>query len=484
MHPYDTFTHALGGHVALPGSPEYERALKIDNGRVQLRPEYVVFPTTAEDISVTLAFAGAAGIPLTPKGGGHSATGYCLNQAGMVLDLSSMKAMRLDRVQRLLYVEMGATWKDVYSFLADSGSGLIPIGGGCLGVGLPGFLLGGGYSFLSRSYGLGSDNVAAIDLVTPDGVRHELSDESTSQADRDLFWASRGGGGGNFGVAASMTLRLHQPPTARLLGGQVTYPLAAARDVLGFYNTWVETLPDAMAVYGYIGNDPDPAEPTRKIPVLRLTPIFNGPYNAGIDLLRPLLGFDPIDFRALRMTLPQWELTMGSSTNVRDRKAYMRSGTLLKESMTAEVVDTLTEFMSPNRPSADSFLVWTHAGGQVERGTEAQGSYAHRDARFVWEVKAIWDDAADTRENVEWAYDFGEALRPSFSGAYLNYIDPLLTGWTDMYYGGNYDRLKAVKAAADPGRVLDFQQSLGSDFEPSDRRPLDLTPLNRTFAPR
>ena len=82
---------------------------------------------------------------------------------------------------------------------------------------------------------------------------------------------------------------------------------------------------------------------------------------------------------------------------------------------------------------------------------------------------------------MEWAYHFAEDLRPHFSGAYVNYIDPLLPRWKEMYYRDNYERLLAVKKQWDPDNFFHFQQGVGSKFEPSTTEPLDLSPLNRTI---
>jgi FAD/FMN-containing dehydrogenase len=480
-HAVNELSRRLSGYICEPGSPGYTRALDLDNGRARLPAAYVVRARSAADIVLTIAFAQRTDLPMTVCGGGHSAAGYCLSRGGVVLDLSLMKAMRLDDRKRLLHVEMGATWRDVYRFLAESNTGLIPIGGGCLTVGLPGFLLGGGYSFLSRSYGLGSDNVTSIDLLTADGRHHTLTADVTDPLDRDLFWACRGGGGGNFGVATAMTLRLHKPAAPTLLGGQLSYPLERAHEVIGAYNEWIETLPDAMAVYGYVGMDPDPAEPTRKIPAFRITPVYNGPYAQGADLLAPMLRLKPLEARLYDMTLPTWESTMGNSTLVRDRLAYIRSGVLPPGGLSPDVVSAITDAMADS-PSPDSFVVWTHGGGKVAHpdGT-SPGPYPHRSSRYVFELKSIWSGEAGTRANVEWAYDLGEALRPALGGAYLNYIDPLLSDWAHAYYGASLERLREIKKKADPEGFFSFQQSVDSTFEPNAARPLDLSPLNRTI---
>src|SRR5471030_2052718 len=138
------------------------------------------------------------GLRLTVKGGGHSATGYSLNAGGMVIDMSLLKAISLDLEHKVLTVQMGLRWSEVYTYLQDTGTGLIPIGGGCSSVGLAGFIQGGGYSFVSRSYGMSADNVRSATLVLADGSVRTVGIDSSGE-DGELFWALRGGGGGNWG---------------------------------------------------------------------------------------------------------------------------------------------------------------------------------------------------------------------------------------------------------------------------------------------
>ncbi|MET9734804.1 FAD-binding oxidoreductase [Streptomyces sp. NPDC006458] len=476
----------LSGYVCEPGSAEYAKVVAIDNGRTRTPPALVVRANSYADVREAILFAQDRGLPMTVRGGGHSAAGYCLNRGGIVLDLGLMRGMTLDKGKDQLTVQLGATWADVYGYVDRSARPLIPVGGGCLPVGLPGFLQGGGYSFVSRSYGLGSDNVTRIRLVTSDGEMHTLTADAKEKLDRDLFWACRGGGGGNFGVAVEVTLQLHRPPAATVLGGGLSFPLERAEEVIPAYDAWAKKLPDAFAAYGYVGHDPDPAEPTRMIPSFRITPVYNGAYADGIAHLQPMLKLNPFDVRLYSVPLPTLEMAIGRSTLVGDRNAYIRSGMIEeKPGWTTDMIKAVQKAMAAS-PSKESFVVWTHGRGKVnDKSLAGQGPYPHRDKLFVFELKSIWGDPADTRANVEWAFDFGEALKKDFHGAYVNYIDPLQQDWAKAYYGSNLERLREIKKAADPDPAFfTFQQSVDSAFEPDVKnRPLDLAPLNRTLLP-
>jgi FAD/FMN-containing dehydrogenase len=470
----------LSGRVLLPGALDYQAAVQIDNGRVQLSPRFIVQANSTQDVVLTLRYAQQHGLRLTTKGGGHSAAGYSLNSGGVVLDLSLMTRIDLDADAHIVKVQMGARWHDVYVYLINSGTGLIPIGGGCPTVGIPGFMQGGGYSFVSRSYGLSVDNLIAITLVTVDGRVRRVCADAADALDRDLFWACRGGGGGNWGVAIDMEIRVHYPNTEKMLTGGIRFAPERAQEVLGFYNQWVESLPNEMAIYGIWGQSPDPSNPQQQIQTFGFTAIYNGDFSEGARLLQPLLELGPLTVSFNQITLPEFELINGATTLVGSRSAYIRAGMMPPGAFKPEAIAVFERFMA-TAPSKDSFIVWTHAGGHIEELPSESTAFAHRAARFVPELKAIWTNPQDARANIEWAHAFFNALEPYFTGAYVNYIDPLLGSWAHKYYLDHYPRLIAIKQQCDPKNFLAFQQGVGSTFEPDLSQPLDLAPLNRTF---
>ena len=132
-------------------------------------------------------------------------------------------------------------------------------------------------------------------------------------------------------------------------------------------------------------------------------------------------------------------------------------------------------------PSPNSLLVWTHMGGRVTTVAQDETSFWHRNAQFLWEVKAIWPQVDQTVQNVNWAYQLGEGMGPHSIGAYCNYIDPLLHNWPTEFYGDNYKRLVKIKKAVDPENHFRFQQCIGSPFNPDAAYPPNLAPLYRTF---
>ncbi len=473
----------LSGYVLQPGDDDYEAAIKIDNGRIQFRPRLIIFPAVVEDVRLGLKFAIAHHLPFSVKGGGHSAAGYCMNEGGVVMAMKNLNRIHFDSKKETVTAEMGVIWYDVYKFMQNTGTGLVPVGGGCPTVAPPGFMLGGGYSFVSRSYGMSIDNLLSLKIITPDGELRHIGIHSKDTEDIDLFWACMGGGGGNFGIVTEMEMKVRRPYSEKMLVGQIRFPLAQTEDVLGYYNEWVETIPDTLAVYGFMGNQKDQVDKTTNVKVLGLTPVFNGECAEGIDLIKGLLKLKPINADLYNMTLPEWEFFNGNTTKVDGRSSYIRSTVLPPGGMNNKVAKVIVDAIT-DAPSPDSFAVWTLTGGAIEKVAADETAYVHRNARFVPEIKSIWDlnKPGDTLKNVEWAYDFFEKMGEAgnATGAYVNYIDPLQHDWAKKYYGDNYPRLLSIKAKIDPHNYFNFQQSIGSTFNPPKGPLKDLSPLNRT----
>jgi hypothetical protein len=199
-----------------------------------------------------------------------------------------------------------------------------------------------------------------------------------------------------------------------------------------------------------------------------------------MSLIAPILKFPNVFINLYDMTLPDFEIYNGLLTVVGGSQAYLRSGFMAPRSMTPACVDVLTKYMT-NPPSPSSLLVWSHMGGKISENPPDKNSFAYRDARFLYEVKAIWKASDQIQQNVDWAYQLGEEMKPHTTGAYVNYIDPLLVDWPKEFYRDNYDRLVSIKEQVDPKNRFHFQQSVGSPFRPKPGSPPDLSPLFRTF---
>jgi FAD/FMN-containing dehydrogenase len=193
------------GPVLLPRTPGYGRARLVFNSRFDgRRPAAVVQPRDTQDVRAAVRWANRFDARLVPRSGGHSYAGYSAGDRAVVLDLRRINGIRVKPGGQRATVGAGTRLIDVYAALARRG--LTTPAGTCPTVGVGGLALGGGFGLASRRFGLTSDNLKAVTIVTADG-RIRRVDRDT---DEDLFWASRGGGGGNFGVATGFELRAHR----------------------------------------------------------------------------------------------------------------------------------------------------------------------------------------------------------------------------------------------------------------------------------
>src|SRR5215468_3893302 len=230
----------FGGELIGVGDPGYDAARRVWNGNIDRRPVLVARCRGVADVRHAVRFARQEGLLVSVRGGGHSAPGYGINDGGLVIDLSSMKGIRVDPDARTVQAQGGALWRDLDH--ETQAFGLATTGGTVSNTGIVGLTLGGGLGWLMGKHGLSVDNLISADVVTADGQFRRASEKDNP----DLFWALRGGGG-NFGVVTSLEYRLH--PVTQVLGGMVIYPLDQARDVLRFYRDFSAGLPDEAEAY-------------------------------------------------------------------------------------------------------------------------------------------------------------------------------------------------------------------------------------------
>ncbi|HWE28720.1 MAG TPA: FAD-binding oxidoreductase, partial [Polyangia bacterium] len=220
----------LTGCIVRPGDPDYDAARSDYNGRISIDPRLIVFACTVDDVSNAVRWAREHDVPLRARSGRHSYEGYSLVQNGLVLDVSRLNGVEHHAGSGVARIGAGATVADVYEGLSPEGV-MVPLGS-CNSLGLAGMTLGGGVGLSGRQYGLTCDVVRAIDLVTAEGqvVR------ATAALNPDLFWALRGGGGGNLGIVTAFEMTTHPAPDVSTYS--VSWPIADFAAVMSFWQGW------------------------------------------------------------------------------------------------------------------------------------------------------------------------------------------------------------------------------------------------------
>ncbi|CAG8555270.1 26872_t:CDS:1 [Dentiscutata erythropus] len=452
--------------VLFPGSKAYEEANFIGNLLYRFKtPSAIVQAVTEEDVIATVLFAQKHGLKLTVKSGGHSYAGYCLNNGGIVLDISSMNKVSIDHKNMTVSIQGGAVWQDAYSLLKEKDQGLIIMGGQCPTVGASAFLLGAGLSPFSRSYGLGIDNLLEMTIITANGEKVTVTHEDVDPAKRDLFWAIRGGGGGNFGVTIGIKAKLHKlrDPNGIVVCGDLTWNLPDQEEsfkaMMEVWNTttWPNEL-CADAIWRY--NDSNQL-------LGQLTIIYNGTMDQCLNDLAPLLKFNPgNDLKAMHWT--DWEVK-DASFEVFSQVYYHHGSFIFAEgAITSEVTNIIVKLMEeakmfePNSVSG-CHILWDHIGGATTKFKPEETAFPWRDGVYAATIKAQWVDPAMHKKMFEFVDRAKALLLPHAiqgKAAYINYIDSTVENWQEAYYADNYPRLQKVKTHWDPTNFFQFEQSI------------------------
>ena len=435
-----SFRERFRGSVLCSSDAGYEEARRVWNGNIDRWPFIVARCSGVADVIQAVELARTNGLLLSVRGGAHNAAGHATCEGGIVIDLSPMNAIRVDPAARTASVQAGATWaafdREAQAF------GLATTGGTVSNTGVAGLTLGGGLGWLMGAVGLSCDNLVSVDVVTADG--RFLRASATEH--EDLFWGVRGGGG-NFGIVTTFDFRLH-PVGPLVLGGMVIHPLAHAKQVLRFYQEFVQTLPDEAEAYAALMTSPDGD------PVIAMLLGYNGSLDAGERVLAPARAFgSPLAdlIKPMPYTARQSMIDAGFAAHGVQR--YWKSG--LAAALTDEIIDALVDgarrFTSLMSAMA---LFWIH--GAVTRVAPEATAFGARQAQ--WDINAIaqWIDQSDTTGHIGWTRELWAAVEPLTSGkAYINHLaGDDRAERVRSSYGSNYDRLVAVKNAYDPQNMF------------------------------
>ncbi|WP_116952527.1 FAD-binding oxidoreductase [Jiangella endophytica] len=435
----------LTGDVLTPDSPGYDDARTVFNAMIDLRPGLIAQCANRSDVALAVAFAREHGLELAVRGGGHSVAGLASTDGGLVVDLRRMNSVSVDPVARTATVGGGATMADLDR--ACTPHGLATTGGRVSTTGVGGFVLGGGSGWLDRLFGLACDNLVEAEVVTADGETVRAAEDSHP----DLFWALHGGGG-NFGVVTSLTLRLH-PLTESALGLLLWAPEHGPKVVRAFRDLMADA-PDTLGggvIYltGPEGEEFVPAELVGRLAVA-VGLVHAGTERSLRELAAPLFDAAPAGAMVAELPYDQLQSALDDPPGHRNYWSAEHLATLPDEAVDAFCAQATGMIV----PSASQHVLFC-MGGAVAGGP---GDYPVPWRRADWVVHpfGLWTDPADDARGRQWAHDVCAAVRPWSTGAvYLNFIGDEGRGRVVSGFGTEgYARLAAVKARYDPANLF------------------------------
>ncbi len=455
----ETLMHAralrvrLQGDLVLPGDDSWDEARLAWNLAVDQQPAAVALPETVDDVVAVVDFAREHGLRVAPQGTGHNAGPLGWLDDTILLKTSRMRRVEIDAASRRARVDAGVLWMEVTEAAAEHG--LAALAGSSPDVGVVGYSLGGGVSWLSRKLGLAANSVTAIELVTADG-RHVRTD---AEHEPELFWALRGGGG-NFGVVTSIDFTLY--PIAEVYAGWLMWPIERAPEVLTAWQRWTETVPDELTSVGRILNIPPlptVPEPLRGRSVVVVEAIYIGDEADGAELIAPLRELGPeLDTLATIPASALQTLHMDPEEPVPGKGDGM-----MLDSLTPEAIVKITEIATPDSPLLSVEV--RHVGGELGRAAPGNGVLGRLDAEYMLSAVGIPmtpEMAAGIERDVA---RLQRGLARWDSGRmYLNLAEHPRSG-RSLFGEDGYARLRRVKTEVDPDNLFHANHQV----EPAER---------------
>jgi len=439
------------GRVRRPGEPGFGAVSMPFNKRFTNAPNGVLSVAGVEDVRRAVEWSREVGVRAVARGGGHSYAGYSAG-SGLVIDLGALNTVSADGATGLVTAGGGATMADVYAAIQPHELAF-PLGNGA-SVGIGGLTLGGGSAAVSRKFGLTADALVSTRIVTADG-RVLTCD---ARENTDLFWACRGGGGGNFGVNVSFTFQAR--PVSGVSTCLLLWEEADAPKVLAVLQEISRQAPDELSVR--LG-----VTATGGRVVVSAVGQHLGPAGELRELLAPVLGVArPVREEIADRTY--WEakdyLLHETSAGAFAVRTNFASEPLPEQALAAALA-LVRRWPGSGNPDGGGLAIFGW-GGAINRVAPADTAFVHRDAQYLVAVDTSWaadDDRSTVDAGLRWLADLREVLAPYVSAAaYQNFADPDLPNWRTAYYGANYPRLVAVKRRFDPAGFFSFDQAIGS----------------------
>ena len=445
----DTFR----GEILLPGDHGYEAARKIWNGMFDRKPAIIARCVGNSDVINAVNFARDQKLIVSVKGGGHNSAGNAVCDDGIMIDLSLMRRVLVDKRGKTAKVDGGCLWGDVdYETQLN---GLAIPAGIVSHTGVGGLTLGGGFGWISRKHGLTIDNLLSADVVTADGRLLTASAEENP----DLFWGIRGGGG-NFGIATSFEFKCAEIGT-EVYSGVIIKKFEDARKYIQFHREYVRKLPDEMTVWMVVRHAPPlpflPNSVHGKMVVV-VPFVFLGNQAMGEELIKPLREITEPHGEAIGMNpWIGWQSGFDGLAGHGARN-YWKSHHV--KELSDDCIDKIIEFAG-KMPSDECEVFIPHMEGTPSRVPESDTAFAHRKTPFVLNIHTRWSKASDDDKCLAWAREFHKLTEKFSQGVYVNFLsDEGEDRVKDAYTKEVFERLVQVKNKYDPNNLFRMNQNI------------------------
>ncbi|MFC0190189.1 FAD-dependent oxidoreductase [Fictibacillus aquaticus] len=438
----------LTGEIVTPEDPRYEQARQEWNRAIQKFPLVIVYCLEIKDVQNAIRWARKNKAEIRIRSGGHHYEGYSVGNGVLVIDISRLTRIDMHEGQRLVKIQSGVKNKELYEALGSRG---YPFPGGtCPTVGVCGYVLGGGWGMSTRLFGLGSDQLLEIEIVNYKGKLLTCSEEKN----KDLFWALRGAGGGNFGVVVSMTFRL-PPKVDKVSLVQVYAPessKAQQESFLTVWQEWLKKLDIRMTINVSIYNSEEEG-----LGIFGRG-LFYGDTETASKLLQP---FADIGLQITVRHLTFLEAVTAVMNDYPPFEKFQSTGRFVHRDFdNKEIRKIAGTIQKPADGSVFTAVTVYALGGRVSEISRKESAFYFRDARYIMGIQTVWTDDAFEKVNQDWLYPRFQYIRSVTKGSFVNFPYDRLGNYEKAYYGGNAEKLRKINREYDPHNVFTFPQGI------------------------
>ena len=440
----------LTGEVITKENFSYEEDRKAWNRAIEKYPLIIVFCHTKDDIINAIAWAKINLLEIRIRSGRHQYEGYSTGNDLVVIDVSKMNSISVDEEKKLVTIQGGVTNREMYDVLGELE---YPFpGGGCPTVGVTGFVLGGGWGYSSRLFGLAADSLIQVEMIDYKGKIII----ATEKSNEDLFWACRGSGGGNFGVIISMTFRLPEKiKMATLIN--IEYIDAETQEIIKVFETCTSAFEDLdrrinlkMSIYNS----------QIKGKGAKISGLF---YGNKEDANSILALFNNISKKVIFDL--EYITVLEANRRIQDShppfEKYKSSGRFIYSDYNRRDMENIINIVK-NREGGSIYTAVSlyGLGGAVGDKSSTDTAFYYRDAKFIIGFQSVWEDSKYAPVNREWVKDKLKYINKITTGSYINFPSAELENYEKEYYGENLDKLKEIKRKYDPYNVFKFPQGI------------------------
>lgn len=449
----------LTGKVIYPSSADYDKSRLVSNYYTSKDrfPAVIVYSEKAEDVQNAVKYARAHRLPIRIRSGGHNHEAYSTGNNAILIDVSKMKKVSVDKTKNPAIATIGPGLNNLELYKQLNEQNLTHVGGTCSEVGLSGLVLTGGMGPLLRRVGLTCDSLVGFDMVNAKG---DLIHVTKDNEYKDLFWASCGGGGGNFGVITSLDLRVYPTETVTWfnIGWDWNQPvdkiISAWQDFFAIQDKrWFSHLDLWSKAF--------PSDKIKKAPI-KVLGFFWGTPEEARKALEPLYQAGKPTFEVIETV--GWDKAIANieeSTAVflTEKPEYKSTGAFVKKTLPAEGIQTIAKALEDSKSPLFNVLLFSMGGATAEIPADAT-AYYYRDDLFFINYSIQWLNKEDDESQKAEIATLRAKLLPYTEGNYVGNPDPNIKDYMTSYYGKNADRLKCVKLKYDPDNVFNHEQSI------------------------